>query len=110
MGVRECVREGGEWGGGGSESVHNLLCSSARASPPPTSSSTHRYSHSLLRTPEVLHACVRAMVESSAGRAPVSVKMRSGFNDTSLFEENLLAAQEAGASFVTIHPRTKMQT
>ena len=42
-------------------------------------------------------------------RVPVSVKMRSGFDDTSLFEENLLAAQEAGASFVTLHPRTKAE-
>ena len=32
------------------------------------------------------------------------------FEDTSLFEENLLAVQEAGAAFVTVHPRTKKQT
>jgi len=65
---------------------------------------------SLLRTPEVLHECVKAMVQAAGGAAPVSVKMRSGYLDTSLFEENLLAAQEAGASFITIHPRTKLQT
>ena len=33
---------------------------------------------SLLRTPEVLHACVKAMVEAAGGAGPVSVKMRSG--------------------------------
>ena len=110
---------------------------------------------SLLRTPEVLHDIVRAMVNAATEsanedyvsdeawaacaasfaprvstsegifddaaiaeavrslppppRVPVSVKMRSGFDDTSLFVDNLLAAQEAGASFVTIHPRTKRE-
>jgi hypothetical protein len=39
----------------------------------------------------------------------VSVKLRSGFEDTSLFEDNLLAAQAGGAAFVTLHPRTKRQ-
>jgi hypothetical protein len=35
--------------------------------------------------------------------------MRSGFTDTGLFRENLLAIQEAGAAFLTVHPRTKQQ-
>ena len=48
---------------------------------------------SLLRTPEVLYDCVKAMVTAAEGTGPVSVKMRSGFEDTSRFEENLLAAQ-----------------
>ena len=39
----------------------------------------------------------------------VSVKMRSGFEDTGLFRANLAAIEAAGASFVTIHPRTKVQ-
>ncbi|GAX74575.1 hypothetical protein CEUSTIGMA_g2024.t1 [Chlamydomonas eustigma] len=65
---------------------------------------------SLLRTPEVLYECVNAMVKGAQGLGPVSVKMRAGYQDTSLFEENLLAAQEGGAAFVTIHPRTKVQT
>ncbi len=39
---------------------------------------------------------------------PVTVKMRSGFEDTSLFEENLLAAQETGVAYLTLHPRTKV--
>jgi tRNA-dihydrouridine synthase C len=34
--------------------------------------------------------------------------MRSGYEDTSLFKENLLAAQESGAWYVTLHPRTKV--
>ena len=33
--------------------------------------------------------------------------MRSGYEDTSLFKENVLAAQESGVKFITLHPRTK---
>jgi tRNA-dihydrouridine synthase len=51
---------------------------------------------SLLRTPEALAAAVRAMVAAAApAGVPVTVKMRSGFEDTSLFADNLLAAQVA---------------
>lgn len=39
---------------------------------------------------------------------PVTIKMRSGYEDTSRFKENLLAAQESGARFITLHPRTKV--
>lgn len=62
---------------------------------------------SLLKDPEHLHRCVRAMVE--AVHIPVTAKLRSGFNDTSLFQENLLAAQESGIQFLTLHPRTKKE-
>ena len=50
---------------------------------------------SLLRTPELLHQCVSAM-SAAAKRAGgvLSVKMRSGYLDTSLLDENLLAVQE----------------
>jgi tRNA-dihydrouridine synthase C len=61
---------------------------------------------SLLRTPRLLHDIAKAMKESIS--VPLSVKLRSGFTDTSLFQENLLAAQEAGASFITLHPRRKI--
>ncbi len=60
---------------------------------------------SLLKTPERLHEIARAMVRAVS--IPVSLKMRSGFSDTSLFRENLLAAQESGIAFLTLHPRTK---
>ena len=39
---------------------------------------------------------------------PVTAKLRSGFEDTALFKENLLAAQESGIRFLTLHPRTKV--
>lgn len=62
---------------------------------------------SLLKDPEHLHRITRAMVE--AVDIPVTAKLRSGFNDTSLFRENLLAAQESGISFLTLHPRTRAE-
>jgi hypothetical protein len=64
---------------------------------------------SLLRDPQQLSQVVSALVAAVGDVVPVSVKMRSGFADTSLFTDNLLAVQEAGASFVTLHPRTKAQ-
>jgi tRNA-dihydrouridine synthase C len=60
---------------------------------------------SLLKTPEHLHAVLCAMVQAVS--VPVTAKLRSGFSDTSLFRENILAAQEAGIAFLTLHPRTK---
>lgn len=60
---------------------------------------------SLLKDPKFIFDVTQAV--SQAVKIPVTVKMRSGFEDTSLFRENLLAAQEAGAAFVAIHPRTK---
>ena len=60
---------------------------------------------SLLKEPAVLHDVARSIVK--AVDVPVTVKMRSGFDDTSLLKENLLAAQESGIRFLTLHPRTK---
>lgn len=61
---------------------------------------------SLLKDPNFLHGVVKAVVQ--AVPIPVTVKMRSGYEDTSLFHENLLAAQETGVRYITIHPRTKV--
>jgi tRNA-dihydrouridine synthase C len=62
---------------------------------------------SLLQTPELLFDIARAMVQASA--VPVTVKLRAGYADTSQFKDNLLACQEAGAAFITLHPRTKLE-
>lgn len=62
---------------------------------------------SLLKEPHFLHEVARAVVQAVS--IPVTVKMRSGFEDTSLFRENLLAAQESGIAFLTLHPRTKVE-
>lgn len=62
---------------------------------------------SLLKDPTFLYENAKAIVKAVS--IPVTVKMRSGFEDTSLFKENLLAAQESGISYLTLHPRTKLE-
>lgn len=62
---------------------------------------------SLLRNPNYLYEVAKAMVEAVS--IPVTAKLRSGFEDTSLFRENLLAAQESGIKYLTLHPRTKVE-
>jgi tRNA-dihydrouridine synthase C len=62
---------------------------------------------SLLKTPQLLFDIAHAMVQ--AVNIPVTIKLRSGFLDTSLFKENLLAAQESGVAYITLHPRTKIE-
>lgn len=64
---------------------------------------------SLLKEPVFLHEIVKAIVASVPKTVTVSVKMRSGFNDTALFKENLHAVQESGAHYLIIHPRTKVE-
>lgn len=61
---------------------------------------------SLLKDPNILHEVAKSVVQAVS--IPVTVKMRSGFEDISLFEENLLAAQESGVRYITLHPRTKV--
>lgn len=61
---------------------------------------------SLLKDPEFLHQVAKSLVK--AVTIPVTVKMRSGYEDISLFKENLIAAQESGAVYITLHPRTKV--
>lgn len=61
---------------------------------------------SLLKEPGYLHIVAKAIVQ--AVDIPVTLKMRSGYSDISLFRENLLAAQESGVRYITLHPRTKV--
>jgi tRNA-dihydrouridine synthase C len=61
---------------------------------------------SLLKDPYILHQVAQALVKAVS--IPVTLKMRSGYEDTSLFKENLLAAQESGVHYITLHPRTKV--
>jgi tRNA-dihydrouridine synthase C len=61
---------------------------------------------SLLKNPNDLYDVAKAVVQAVS--IPVTLKMRSGFEDTSLFKENLAAAQESGVRYITIHPRTKV--
>lgn len=61
---------------------------------------------SLLKDPDILLEVARAVVQ--AVTIPVTIKMRSGYEDISLFDENILAAQESGVRYITLHPRTKV--
>jgi len=61
---------------------------------------------SLLKDPNFLHENASALVKAVS--IPVTLKMRSGYADTTLFKENLLAAQDSGIAFLTLHPRTKV--
>lgn len=61
---------------------------------------------SLLKDPNSIYEIARAMVQAVS--IPVTLKMRSGYEDISLFKENLLAAQESGVKYITLHPRTKV--
>lgn len=59
----------------------------------------------LLADPAHLHRVVRGCVEASP--VPVSVKLRLGLHEESInVVETGLAVQEAGASLLTLHPRT----
>jgi tRNA-dihydrouridine synthase C len=50
------------------------------------------------------------MTDAVAGTGTVvTVKLRAGFDDTTLFDQNLDAVLAAGAAFVTLHPRTRAQ-
>jgi nifR3 family TIM-barrel protein len=62
---------------------------------------------SLLKDPNFLYQVAAAIVQAVS--IPVTIKMRSGYENTSLFKENLLAAQESGAWYITLHPRTKVE-
>jgi nifR3 family TIM-barrel protein len=57
----------------------------------------------------VIEAAVRASRESLGG-VPVTIKIRSGWDSSSLnYAECARAAVEAGAAMVSLHPRTKAQ-
>jgi tRNA-dihydrouridine synthase C len=62
---------------------------------------------SLLKTPDLLYEILSAMKRTAT--VPITAKIRSGYEDTRLLKENLLAVQSAGCDFITIHPRTKVQ-
>lgn len=66
---------------------------------------------SLLKTPESMFEVVKAMVDAveDVESCRVSLKMRSGYASTELFEDNVRAAVEAGVTMITLHPRTKVQ-
>lgn len=62
---------------------------------------------SLLKTPDHIYKILSLLTKHCS--IPISVKMRAGYNDTSLFEENIKAAEAAGVAMITLHPRTRIQ-
>jgi nifR3 family TIM-barrel protein len=67
----------------------------------------------LMKEPALLGRVVEAVVKASGemlGSAPVTVKMRSGWDSQHVnYLECARIAEEAGAAMVTLHPRTKAQ-
>lgn len=67
----------------------------------------HRGGAVLLDEPETLYQITKAVREAVPAHIPVSAKMRLGYLDERFTLENALALQSAGASWLTIHARTK---
>lgn len=64
---------------------------------------------SLTRDPDRLYTITEAVVQAAAP-TPVTVKIRSGWDDSRLtWREAALAALSAGAAAITLHPRTRAQ-
>ena len=63
----------------------------------------------LLQYPQRIFDIVKTVRAAVPAAVPVSAKMRLGFQDTALALDNARAIAEAGATFMTIHCRTKLQ-
>ena len=63
----------------------------------------------LLQYPDRLETIVRAVRDAVPSKFPVSAKLRLGFNDPSVIDENVKRVEQGGASWITIHGRTKTQ-
>lgn len=63
----------------------------------------------ILDTPELLYQITHAVRQAVPRHIPVSVKMRLGNTDKASALANALAAQEAGAAWLTVHARTKRE-
>ncbi len=69
----------------------------------------HKGGSILLREPDTVNKIVTAVRAAVPNKTPVSVKMRLGYDDKSLAIENAKAIEEAGATFLAIHARTKQE-
>jgi len=61
----------------------------------------------LLKEPDRVQAITKATREAVPQHIPVSGKIRLGYEDTELALDNARAVADAGASFITVHARTK---
>ncbi len=76
--------------------------------PAPTVNS-HDGGATLLKYPCRLEEIVRTVRAAVPAHLPVSVKMRLGWESAAPLLENCARAESAGASWITIHARTKVQ-
>ena len=74
---------------------------------PAKSVNQHRGGAVLLDEPDTIYHIVAAVRRAVPAHIPVSAKMRLGFNDRLPMLDNALAIQSAGASWLTVHARTK---
>lgn len=63
----------------------------------------------LLRSPHRVVELVRAAVRGVQDRLPVTAKIRAGYDDDALLEELARAAEDGGASLLTVHCRTRAE-
>ncbi|RZA08434.1 MAG: tRNA-dihydrouridine synthase family protein [Proteobacteria bacterium] len=63
----------------------------------------------ILRCPERVEEIVKAVREAVPAHLPVSAKLRLGWDDPNAIFENAARAERGGASWITIHGRTKTQ-
>lgn len=61
----------------------------------------------LLQQPEQLFTIIEVVRNAVENHIPVSAKIRLGYESTDLALDNALAVQSAGASYITVHARTK---
>ena len=69
----------------------------------------HRGGSVLLDEPEVVYELVKAVRDAVPAHIPVSAKMRLGYMDRNYTLENAHAIEDAGASWLTVHARTKAE-
>lgn len=62
---------------------------------------------SLLKNPQRIYDIIKAVRTATPQGTPVTAKIRLGFDDPTICFENALAAEEAGANWLTVHCRTK---
>ena len=62
----------------------------------------------LLKTPERVRAVVRAVREAIPAHLPVSAKLRLGWDSAEPLARNAAMAAEGGASWITVHARTRV--
>ncbi|WP_257283855.1 tRNA-dihydrouridine synthase [Endozoicomonas sp. SESOKO1] len=63
----------------------------------------------LLREPDQLFSIVKAVRDAVPAELPVTAKIRLGYEDKSLFLENARAVEQAGATELAVHARTKSE-